>query len=121
LLLGFLCERSHLTLADVEEVVREFAKESEVPNRAPERDDDMAAGAAPVTNGHLDLSALQLDPTMVKTITQQLDALGVDQHIDQLQRLERSVLRLERVNVQTLGMLKKLVSAVKKTSDEPSK
>ena len=37
-------------------------------------------------------------------------------HIDQLQRLERSVLRLERVNVQTLGMLKKLVNAVTEAS-----
>ena len=31
LLLGFLCERSHLTTADVDEVVREFASEAEVP------------------------------------------------------------------------------------------
>jgi len=38
--------------------------------------------------------------------------------MDQLQRLERSVLRLERMNVQTLGMLKKLVNAVKKNSNE---
>src|SRR5574340_1204199 len=34
LLLGFLCERSHLTVADVEEVMREFAAEAEVPNQA---------------------------------------------------------------------------------------
>jgi len=32
-----------------------------------------------------------------------------------------SVLRLERMNVQTLGMLKKLVNAVKKTSSEGAK
>jgi hypothetical protein len=69
----------------------------------------------------LDLSALRLEAGLVAGLSRQLDALGADQTIDQLQRLERSVLRLERVNVQTLGMLKKLVSAVKKTSDEGAK
>jgi len=44
----------------------------------------------------------------------------VDQQMDQLRRLERSVMRLERVNLQTLGMLKKLVSAVTKPNDETS-
>jgi hypothetical protein len=47
--------------------------------------------------------------------------LGGEQCMDQLQRLERSVLQLERMNVQTLGMLKKLVNAVKKTSSEGAK
>ena len=37
LLLGFLCERTHLTVADVDEVVREFAQEAEVPKRARRR------------------------------------------------------------------------------------
>jgi len=125
LLLGFLCERTQLTLADVEEVVSEFAQEAAVPpKRLP------AAHPLTSSNGEfadtgeidpLDLSSLQLDPGLVKTLTQQLDAIGTGQHIDQLQRLERSVLRLERVNVQTLGMLKKLVSAVKKTTTETNK
>ena len=48
----------------------------------------------------------------------QIDAWAPTRPMDQLQRLERSVLRLERVNLQTLGMLKKLVNAVKKTSGE---
>ena len=122
LLLGFLCERTHLTVADVDEVVREFAEESDVPRKALPVDE-----GADAVNGHLaalgaasqlDLSMLRLDPGIVRGITQQLDTLGSEQYIDQMQRLERSVLRLERVNVQTLGMLKKLVSAVKKTSHD---
>ena len=36
---------------------------------------------------------------------------------DRLQRLERSLLRLERINVQTLSMLQQLVQAVKKPGD----
>ncbi len=126
LLLGFLCERTHLTVADVQEVVREFANEAVVPKKAAAEDDGEGEGL----NGHaalstdaaqVDLSRLSLDAGVAKGMSRQLDALGADQFMDQLQRLERSVLRLERMNVQTLGMLKKLVGAVKKTSGEVTK
>lgn len=121
LLLGFLCERTELTVADVEEVLREFANESMVPKK-PQGALESAAEAGD-TNGHavlldddaaIDLSSASLDPALATRIGRQLEMLGADQTMDQLQRLERSVLRLERMNVQTLGMLKKLVSAVKK-------
>jgi len=125
LLLGFLCERTHLTAADVDEVVREFANESMVPKKAARADEggDTANGHEGVNGdvGQLDLASLSLDPALAKGINRQIDALGTDQYMDQLQRVERSVLRLERVNVQTLGMLKKLVNAVKKTSGEGAK
>lgn len=125
LLLGFLCERSHLTVADVEEVLREFASESEVPNKAASAlanregvngSDSMLP--ADTALDQLDLDKLRLDPALARGIGQQIEALGSAHAIDQLQRLERSILRLERANVQTLGMLKKLVSAVKKASAE---
>lgn len=122
LLLGFLSERTHLTAADVGEVIAEFASESEVPRKvaALEAGGDAANGSMITLDAgaQFDLSMLRLDPAAVKGLTQQLDAMGADHAIDQLQRLERSVLRLERVNVQTLGMLKKLVNAVKKTPSE---
>ena len=54
------------------------------------------------------------------TVSRQIAALTADQRGDQLQRLERSLLRLERINVQTLAMLQKLVHAVKKPGDKPS-
>ncbi len=122
LLLGFLCEHTQLTVADVDEVVREFASESMVPKKV-----EPAEEAA---NGHMvllddktpiDLTNVSLDPTLARGINRQIDALGADQHMDQLQRLERSVLRLERMNAQTLSMLKKLVNAVKKTNSEGAK
>jgi general secretion pathway protein A len=122
LLLGFLAERTLLTAADVGEVVREFAEESAVPMRAPAmagRPDGGAAtataeaGAVPV-----DLSRIDLSPESVKGMSGQLATLVAEQRLDQLQRLERSVLRLERLNLQTLGLLQKLVSAVSVTSEE---
>ena len=125
LLLGFLCERTHLTVADVDEVVREFANESEVPRKPAATDDEGESvnghAALADTGAQVDLSSLRLDAGLAKGINRQIDALGADQFMDQLQRLERSVLRLERMNVQTLGMLKKLVNAVKKTSGEAAK
>jgi len=108
LLMGFLCDRSHLTVADVDEVVREFSQEAEVP------------GDAHAADLEVDLGAMQLDAGLARDLTHQLDAIGADQQGDQLRRLERSVMRLERVNLQTLGMLKKLVSAVSKPNNETS-
>jgi putative secretion ATPase (PEP-CTERM system associated) len=122
LLLGFLCERTHLTVADVDEVVREFASESVVSkNASPEAHGAEGANGSMVLLGDeapVDLANVSLDAVSARGLNRQVDALGVDQYMDQLQRLERSVLRLERMNVQTLGMLKKLVNAVKKSSSE---
>ena len=61
----------------------------------------------------VDLSKLKIDPEVAEGMGKQLARLSAEQRLDQLQRLERSLLRLERLNVQTLSMLQKLVSAVK--------
>jgi len=47
-------------------------------------------------------------------MSKQLASLTADQRTDQVQRLERGLLRLERINVQTLTMLQQLVEALKK-------
>lgn len=120
LLMGFLSDRSHLTASDVDEVVREFSQEAEVPEGAAALDPRVGPPMAAASELELDLGAVQLDARTARHLTQQLDAIGVDHQMDQLRRLERSVMRLERVNLQTLGMLKKLVSAVKKPNNEPS-
>ena len=52
-------------------------------------------------------------------MSKQLAALTADARGDQLQRLERSLLRLERTNVQILGLLSKLVAAAKKPETPP--
>jgi general secretion pathway protein A len=121
LLMGFLCDRSHLTASDVGEVVREFSQEAEVPNGAVSLDRGTHSPIAVAPELELmDLGAMQLDPATARGLTQQLDAMGADHQLDQLRRLERSMMRLERVNLQTLSMLKKLVSAVTKPNNDPS-
>ncbi len=124
LLLGYLSNRTHLTREDVAEVAKEFAQESQVPARpetAAAVPSGAGAAASVVAEIDVDLSKLKLDINEAEAMNKQLASLTADQRSDQLQRLERSLLRLERINVQTLGMLQKLVNAVKRSSDEGSK
>ncbi|MFN7725228.1 MAG: XrtA/PEP-CTERM system-associated ATPase [Rubrivivax sp.] len=120
LLAGFLAGRTHLTVADVTEVVKEFQQENGVPARpvSAAAASQVPAAEAVGSRGSvvldLDLSKLKLDPEEAEGMTRQLEQLTADQRGDQLQRLERSLLRLERINVQTLSMMQKLVNALKK-------
>jgi putative secretion ATPase (PEP-CTERM system associated) len=121
LLLGFLQNRSELSADDVHEVVGELEQEHAVPVRreaAPSGAADSGAGelyglpsnALPVD---VDLSKLRLDATAADGMNRQLARLSAEQRLDQVQRLERSLLRLERINVQTLSLLQKLVASVR--------
>ncbi|WP_326540104.1 XrtA/PEP-CTERM system-associated ATPase [Pseudorhodoferax sp.] len=120
LLLGYLSGRTHLTTEDVAEVAKEFAQESQVPSR-PAGDGDLAVATAADTSVtaelDVDLSKLRLDVHEAEVMNKQLASLTADQRSDQLQRLERSLLRLERINVQTLAMLQKLVNAARRSGE----
>ncbi len=121
MLAGFLSGRTHLTADDVGEVVRELEQENQVPGRpAPPPAAAVTAGGEPVMPGgmagavlDLDLSQVQINAEEAENMSQQLAALAADQRGDQLQRLEKSLLRLERTNVQILQMMQKLVGALK--------
>jgi putative secretion ATPase (PEP-CTERM system associated) len=119
LLAGFLSGRTLLTSDDVAEVVREFEQENQVPKRAGTP--ALATSGEPLMPGGLAGAVLDLDLSQVKLteeeaegMSRQIAELTADQRGDQLQRLERSLLRLERINVQTLSMLQQLVNAVKR-------
>lgn len=115
LLAGFLAGKTHLGADDVAEVVHEFQQEAEVPAKpvkAVAGAEALAAAAAAVSASlDVDLSSLQLPAEEAEAMTRQIQALAADQRGDQLQRLEKSLLRLERINLQTLAMLTKLVEA----------
>jgi general secretion pathway protein A len=123
LLAGFLGGRTHLSAEDVAEVVKEFDQENKVPVRqgASLAMSALAghahgggAGGAPGAVLDLDLSQIKLEGAEAEAMSQQLAALSADQRGDQLQRLERGLLRLERINVQTLAMMQQLVAGLKK-------
>jgi general secretion pathway protein A len=84
----------------------------------------VAAGAEPSMPGGMagaaldvDLSHVQLGVDNAAAMSQQIAALTADQRGDQLQRLERSLLRLERTNLQILAMFQKLVDASQKKTN----
>jgi general secretion pathway protein A len=129
LLAGFLAGRTHLGKDDVAEVVREFEEETHVPARPAATVAPAPAPAAPpavpgrpaeplLPGGlaaaplDLDLNQISVDPAAAEAMQRQLADLTADQRSDQLQRLEKSLLRLERINVQTLNMLTQLVGAL---------
>ena len=121
LLLGFLSERSALTVDDMNEVVREMVQESEVPRRAPSAALQGTGDAvALATDVALDATRLKLEAGEADAALRQLASLAADQRGDQLQRLERSLLRLERINLQTLALLQKLVAAAAKPPSDSS-
>ena len=125
LLGGFLAGKTHLGEQDVNEVVKEFAQEAEVPARrpitsVPDSQHGEPSRFGPTTGSpalDVDLSKLQIDPAMASTLSSGLNRLASEQRGDQLQRLERGMLRLERSNLQLLAMIQQLVSAAKKSHD----
>ena len=121
LLLGFLANREELTVDDVGEVTREMNAESEVPQRAAVTAARSGDTLAVATDVDVDLSRIKLDPADADAASRQIAALTADQRGDQLQRLERSLLRLERINLQTLSLLQKLVNATTRSSGDSDK
>jgi putative secretion ATPase (PEP-CTERM system associated) len=127
LLLGFLAERTALTVDDVNEVVKELESENAVPVRkdsAPAMDGATAAPSAGSVGEmpldlDLDFSRAKIAPALADSMGKQLARLSAEQRLDQMQRLERSLLRLERINVQTLSMMQKLVSGLKRAGPTP--
>ncbi len=121
LLLGFLADKNNLAVDDVNVVVQEFAQEAGVPggfaNASARRE---AAEQHDGDNGAVveaDLHRLNLDPDETDAMSRQLANLTAEQRGDQLQRLERGMLRLERTNLQVLDVLQKLLAAVRKPAD----
>ena len=123
LLAGFLAAKTHLGQEEVDEVVREFAQEADVPLRPATHSDaelakssDHNSGGPTSVNAGLDvdLTQVQLDGSSATTISRQLSKLAGEHRGDQLQRLERGMLRLERTNLQLLTLMQQLVTAVKK-------
>ena len=115
LLLGFMAGRTQLTHADVDEVVRDFRDEAAVPDSAHAA---LATSPASVPAAHLGQAGLDIDISQINLpagvgqgMSAQIMNLAQDHHTDRLQRLERSLMRLERINLQTLALLQKLVEA----------
>ena len=113
LLLGFMANKLHLSLADVQEVLRDIAEEAQTPGKVIS--DVLQSGTDRLLDGDLsvDLSRVKLSAADVGELTAEISTLDHGQQADRLQRVESSLARLERINLQTLNLLQKLVDAVR--------
>jgi general secretion pathway protein A len=111
LLAGFLSGKAAIGAAEVDEVVSELAQEAGMNGGTPSGRGDLDSGRMPLD---IDASRLSLDAGAASSISQHLDGLAAGAQGDRLQRLENSLIRLERINLDTLETLKKLVNAVRK-------
>ncbi len=122
LLLGFLGNKESFVAGDVAEVVNEIQEESAVPVSAHREIKgswrDSGLTAVHDASLDIDLSRLELDPSTADAMYNQLHHLGAEQYGGRLQRLERSLLRLERVNLEILTMLQKLVVVARRPQQD---
>jgi putative secretion ATPase (PEP-CTERM system associated) len=117
LLLGFLGEKENLAVEDVDEVVNEMRDEGGGgPVKPSSRGflDSTTHHTGPDLLVDIDLAKLQGAGAVVDGMSSTLASLGAEQQGDRLQRLEHSMLRLERVNHEVLAMLQKLVASLKR-------
>ena len=123
LLLGFLGGKDAFGQEEVNEVVSELSDESTTPaaKAVPTRahwDDSGIPSLESTSALDIDLAKLQITPGLAQSISGQVNSLSVEQYDGRLRRLEHSVLRVERINLEILVMLQKLVTAVAKPPQE---
>ncbi len=115
LLLGFMAERTQLTLADVGDVLNDIAQESTVPKGPITHVDIDTGSGALVELERLDIARLRVNGHAAEGLTSELSALSERQYADRLARLEGSLQRLEHINLKTLDLLQRLVTAAAKS------
>jgi general secretion pathway protein A len=122
LLLGFLGEKNNFSASDVNEVVAEMHDESATTGYSSstvsvqQHESSGTFKSRPPYD--IDLSTLQFEPEIADGIAKKLDGLTIERQGDRLMRLERSLLRLERVNLEILTLFQKLVASVGTASDD---
>ncbi|OQW88783.1 MAG: ATPase [Rhodoferax ferrireducens] len=123
LLAGYLASKDGFGLDDVKEVVSELNDETSSGDRPVVATSSQHALEGPgwsdsfmneLTSAHAgaaDLSKLQFPSGLGQAISGQIATLNAEQYDIRLRRLEGSALRLERINLEILVMLQRLVKA----------
>jgi len=128
LLSGFLGEVEHFTEQVVQEVIDELRAENAAPTKSPAisaeplGDGEQAAMRSALAAMSADDSAgvgeLDLDLSALENLTDQLSRVSTETLSARLLRIERSLLRQERVSLEILVALQKIVSASRKLKTE---
>ena len=126
LLLGFLEDKYQFTGIEVESVVSEIAQESstaqQVESSQPARntDEDLMPQDKLAHWLDLDLSELKLEPGLAQSLREQIDSQQSGQLDARLRRLEESMLRIEKGNMEVLKLMHALVSNLRPGAKEKS-
>ncbi len=128
LLLGFMQGKVHLELGDVNEVLKDLANEAELPPPSrplPLNAGEGEGGAESVLDSQsgvdFDISRpwRPLPAEQSEQFGGKVQQLRKEAQRDRLDRLERSLARLERVNLQTLKLMQQLVKALQQPPSQP--
>lgn len=128
LLQGYLSETTHFTLDAMQEVMAEIHTENSAPpadplngqgawvhlSRTPSAAPPMRDAQAWDEAGEADMAEFELDGALVDGVNEQLTRVSAEQLSDRLLRIERSVLRQERISLEILNALKKIASGARK-------
>lgn len=114
LLSGLLAEKRSFVREDVQEIAAEIEQEVCASSKRPARRLHAEEVSDTDISGVEASALLDIDEKDVEEASTMLSALHADQFGARLRRLERSLLRLERINSATLVLLQKLVQAAKK-------
>lgn len=122
LLLGFMGNKTLLTADDVNEVVKEFAAEARPSPKAKPAGASSAYQAFSDPNADsgdidIDLSNLRLEGAAADDLSLDVSAIGLALNAGRIERIEQSLARLEQINLQTLGLMQKLVQAIKQSKE----
>lgn len=116
LLYGYLNGKKRFAAEDVKEVLNELEEEHQVRSNVPlgELDRESHGGADGFA---LDLGGLTLDidSRLVNEGSELIASLSADQVAESLLRLERGMLRLERINSVMLSLMQQLLQAAYRT------
>lgn len=129
LLQGYLAEASHFSVDDVNEVITEMQAENAVPESAPVPTGDPwanlpanpASRPAPLMDfGDSGLGSI--DPVLTDDLGRQLTQMSALQLSDRLLRIERSLLRQERLSLELLEALRRfsVSGRLRATPDVPT-
>jgi putative secretion ATPase (PEP-CTERM system associated) len=122
LLLGFMANKVQLTEDDVNEVIKDFASESK-PSSAARSSGASSAykvfgqQVAGSTDVDIDVSSLRLHASAADDLSADAAAVSLGLSTGRIERIEQSLIRLEQLNLQTLGLMQRLIQAIKKNKE----
>lgn len=120
LLLGFLESKETLTASDVHEVALEIHQEAgrSVHFTSQEAPAEATMSGSSPTDFDIDEEKLQFDPRLLDSAMENISMLEDQHQNSRLMRIEQGMLRMERSNLELLSLLKKMLAALHRSTED---